>query len=117
VRRHVRRARGVYAQRREVLAAALRATFGDEVTFVLPPGGTAFWVRVAEGIDVDAWADGAIEHGVEFVPARRFTFDGRAHPFVRLGFAQLAEDELREAVRRMHRALLKRRGRGGRARS
>jgi GntR family transcriptional regulator/MocR family aminotransferase len=46
---------------------------------------------------------------VLFHPGRRFAFDGRARPFLRLGFASLDERELREAVRRLAAALPRRR--------
>ncbi len=65
----------------------------------------ALWARAADGIDVDAWSARAMEHGVAFYPGRRFAFDGRKRPFLRLGFAALDEKELREAVRRMAAAL------------
>jgi GntR family transcriptional regulator / MocR family aminotransferase len=65
----------------------------------------ALWARTAPGIDVDAWAERALAGGVAFYPGRRFAFDGRRRPFVRLGFAAIDERELREAVRRMAAAL------------
>jgi GntR family transcriptional regulator/MocR family aminotransferase len=103
--RHVRRMRRVYEARRNALAEALRARLGDALSFELPAGGMAFWARVADGIDVDTWAERALAEGVAFYPGKRFAFDGRRRPFARLGFAALDEDELREAVRRMASAL------------
>ena len=65
----------------------------------------ALWARVAPEHDADAWAARAGEHGVAFATAKRFAFDARRRPFIRLGFAALNERELREAVRRMVAAL------------
>lgn len=104
VQRHARRMRSVYASRRDALAEALTRHLGDAVTFDLPPGGMAFWVKVAPGIDVEAWSDRARPR-VHFSTARRFTFDGRPRSFLRLGFASLTEPEIAEAVKRMKRAL------------
>ena len=61
----------------------------------------ALWVRVRMRVDVDAWARRALDRGVSFYTGRRYAFDGRPRPFVRLGFAWLDERELAEAVRRM----------------
>ena len=65
----------------------------------------ALWARVDPRLDVDAWAERALAKGVAIYPGRRFAFDGRSRPYVRLGFASLNERELREAVRRMASAM------------
>jgi GntR family transcriptional regulator/MocR family aminotransferase len=103
VQRHARRARRAYKARRDLLAARLRAEL-PQLTFTTPPGGIALWVR-ADGVDVDAWAERALAAGVVFQTGRRFAFDGRSRPYVRLGFAACDEKDLREAVRRMTNAL------------
>jgi len=105
VQRHARRARRIYAARRDALAEALRRELGAAISFVPPAGGMALWARVDGDVDVDAWAERALARGVAFYPGRRFAFDGRRRPFARLGFAALSEDELGEAVRRMAAAL------------
>lgn len=103
--RHVWRTRRVYAARREVLAGALRTELGSALSFVQPPGGIAYWCRVAPGIDADRWAERALARGVAVQEGRRFSFDGDPRPFLRLGFGRLDERELREAVRRLAAAL------------
>jgi GntR family transcriptional regulator/MocR family aminotransferase len=105
VQRHARKARRAYESRRDAMAAALTRELGDALSFTPPVGGMALWARAAPDIDVDAWAERALGQRVAFATARRFAFDGRRRPFVRLGFASLAERELREAVRRMAAAL------------
>jgi GntR family transcriptional regulator/MocR family aminotransferase len=105
LQRHTSRARRVYLARRDTLAAALAEHLGDALSFTLPAGGIALWARAAAGIDVDAWAARARDAGVGFRTAREFTFDGHRAPFMRLGFASLDENELREAVQRMVGAL------------
>jgi GntR family transcriptional regulator/MocR family aminotransferase len=105
VQRHARRARRVYEARRDFLVGAFRRQLADVVTFDIPPGGMALWTQVARDVDVDAWADRALERDVVFLPGQRFTFDGRRIPHARFGFAALTERELAEAVRRLVRAL------------
>ncbi len=106
VERHIRRSRRAYESRRGVLVEALLGTFGGRLSFPVPAGGTALWVRTDPGIDVAAWAKRAREKGVSIQPGQEFAFDGRARPHLRLGFAQLDEKELLEAVRRMASALV-----------
>ncbi|HVI75874.1 MAG TPA: PLP-dependent aminotransferase family protein [Anaeromyxobacteraceae bacterium] len=113
IQRHARRARRVYARRRDSFMAALRRTFGESVSFSSPPGGMALWVRVMEPrVDAEEWAARALELGVLFHPGRRYAFDGARHPFVRLAFTALSEPELAEAVRRLARAFDDCRARG-----
>ena len=101
VARHVRRARRVYHARRDAMAAALRRRLGEALSFDVPAGGLALWARAARGIDVDAWAARAKAAGVLVTPGRHYDFDGRSRPFLRIGYARLAEAELDEAVRRL----------------
>lgn len=101
IQRHIRRAKRIYEARRAALAALLEARFGDALSFRLPGGGTAIWARVARDLSADAWADGAARAGLVLQPARQFAFDGKSRPFLRLGFAQHDEREVKEAIRRM----------------
>ena len=105
IQRNIRRARREYRDRRDILVAALREQLGDHVTFDVPAGGIALWVKARAGIDVDAWARAAKDRGAVIVTAAAYTLDGRAQPFIRLGFASLNGKELQEGVRRMAAAL------------
>ncbi len=104
VARHTRKMRRLYQERRDALAAAL-GTHLPELVFDVPKGGLAVWARAtstrAKAVDVDAWAARAEARGVIVHTARRFTFDGRAEPRLRLGFAPLDPPKLREAVIRL----------------
>jgi GntR family transcriptional regulator / MocR family aminotransferase len=103
--RHVWRTRRTYGARRDALAAALAAELAGALTFSLPRGGMALWCRTARGIDADRWCAATLERGVAVQVGRTFAFDGRARPFLRLGFGRHDERELREAVRRLAAAL------------
>lgn len=101
VQRHARKVRRIYEARRDALAEALREHLGQALTFDMPAGGIALWARVAEGIDVEAWAARAEAERVMFYTGRRYAFDGRKRPYLRLAFAAVNERELREGVRKM----------------
>ena len=104
--RHLRRVRRHYAERQEALLAALEAELGESVSFRRPPGGMALWVRDRQksGPATEAWAARALDAGVLVHPARRFDFENRALPYLRLGFAALTPEEIRRAVRTLARA-------------
>jgi GntR family transcriptional regulator/MocR family aminotransferase len=105
IQRHIRRVRREYRERRDTLVGALRDQLGDQITFDVPAGGIALWVKARKGLDVDAWARAARDKGAVIVTAAAYTLDGRPQPFVRLGFASLNGKELQEGVRRMAAAL------------
>ncbi len=99
--RHSLRARRVFHARRDLLASLLRTHLGGALTFDVPRGGLALWARVDDGIDVEAWAKRSLAKGVRFFTGRQYQPNGRALPFVRLGFGHLDEAELRTAVKRI----------------
>jgi GntR family transcriptional regulator/MocR family aminotransferase len=105
VQRHARRARRIYQMRRDSAVKHLRAQLGDAVSFTVPPGGISIWTAVAPEIDVDGWAERAARRGLIMQTARKYSFDGQPRPFFRLGFAALTEEEMRDALRELGRAL------------
>lgn len=105
VQRHARRMRRVYQTRRDALVQALRSRLGDVLAFDVPPGGLALWAAVSRDVDVEGWAERALEKGAHFRSPRAFAFDGRSRQFLRASYAALDEQELDEVARRMKAAL------------
>jgi GntR family transcriptional regulator/MocR family aminotransferase len=104
--RHVRRARREYQTRRDALVSELQSQLGGALEFREPSGGMALWAKLtAPGVSSDSWAARALERKVLVHPGRRFRFDGREVPYLRLGFAPLTPEEIREAVTRLAHAL------------
>lgn len=98
VERHGRKMRRVYQARRDALSSALTRHVGERLVFQPPRGGMALWAH-APGTDVEKLRERAEQRGVTITTASRYAFDGRARPFVRLGFAALTEAELERAAR------------------
>src|SRR5258708_39780771 len=107
IQRHIRRMRREYRARRDVLVAALREHLDDYLTFTVPAGGIALWVKGRGELDVDAWARAPRGHGAMIVTASAFALGGRSRPDVRLEFASLTARELQEGVRRLRAAVLR----------
>ena len=105
VQRHVLRMRHVYHARRDALVTALRRELAGALEVDAPAGGMALWARVADGIDLDAWAAAGLAHGVAFRGGQFYDLQGAALRFTRLSFTFQSEPELAEAARRMARAL------------
>lgn len=96
LRRHARKARQVYAGRREGFARELRRVLGDRVDFRIPDGGLAFWLRFRG--DMDRVEERAAAAGLHFPPSRSFMASADAPRGLRVGFASLDDDEARIAI-------------------
>lgn len=101
VQRHVRKCRQLYQNRRDALVEALSSHFGSEIRFDVPAGGMGLWIETCPEVDADVWAQRALEHGVAFNSGKRYAFSGKGLPHARLGFANLSEQEIEAAVKRM----------------
>jgi len=101
IQRHIRRVRREYRARRDTLVQELNERLGNIVTFDVPAGGIALWVRANDVLNIDKWASTARQRGAIVVTAAAFTFNARPAPYMRLGFASLNNQELRDGVRRL----------------
>lgn len=103
------RVRAVYAERAAAMGDALRADLGEAIDFVQPQGGLFVWARltgaggkVADGGEL---ARRAIEQGVAFVPGAPFYARDPDPTTLRLSFATVGVDRIREGVARLAKAL------------
>lgn len=103
VRRHTLRMRRVYRAQRDALAAALSLHLGERLTFDLPSGGMAIWAHAA-GVDTNAWAARAVEHGVLVQSTGHFAFGRRKARHLRIGYAALDEGRLQQAAKALAKA-------------
>lgn len=100
VERHARRVRRIYRERRDVLAHELTRKLGDRVSFEVPSGGMAVWLRV-HGTEPEGWVERASARGVLFRAGRVYALrasERASVPFVRMGFTRLDARELVRAV-------------------
>jgi 2-aminoadipate transaminase len=92
----------VYRERCAALAAALQADLGDRFVTSEPDGGMFVWGRFVDDVDTQALLWRAVDNGVAFVPGRAFSVSGDTQAnAMRLSFATVDPDQLREGVRRV----------------
>ncbi|MEW5887240.1 MAG: PLP-dependent aminotransferase family protein [Pseudomonadota bacterium] len=103
------RVRAVYAERAQALGAALRRELGAAIDFVPPQGGLFIWARLTGAggacADGQALAQRAVQQGVAFVPGRPFYACDPDPATLRLSFATVDVERIREGVARLARAL------------
>jgi GntR family transcriptional regulator / MocR family aminotransferase len=103
--RHVRRMRGVYAERLSVLLESARQLLDGalDVSDIEAGLQTAGWLR--RGIAAAAVATKAAERGVEVIPLSRYTRRAETRQGLLLGFAAVDAREIRRGVRELARVL------------
>ena len=104
LKKHLRRVSKEYRARRETLQDCLQAAFCDRIQVREPEGGLALWVRFDDTIDVDQTVNAALDHGLVVRSGRQFSPMDQAENALRLGFASLNQQEIREATLRLAKA-------------
>jgi GntR family transcriptional regulator/MocR family aminotransferase len=101
-RRHLRRLRKAFLERREALMDALRHSLGDRVAFHEGHGGMALWLTGAgdwkDSIKFDLWVLACAQKGFKLRQGKWFTLDGRSLSATRFGFTAYRPEEIQEAV-------------------
>jgi 2-aminoadipate transaminase len=98
------RIRTAYRSRRQALARALRSCFGSSLAFDEPDGGMFIWARFRDATDTRALLAHALQHRVAFVPGDAFHARDPDMQTMRLNFSHATEEQLEEAVKRLHAA-------------
>jgi len=80
---------------------ALAEHFPPEATYTRPEGGLFIWATLPEYIDTTDLLALALSHNVAFVPGRAAYLDGRGGNSMRLNFSGVADDDIREGIRRI----------------
>ncbi|HLB22046.1 MAG TPA: PLP-dependent aminotransferase family protein, partial [Solirubrobacteraceae bacterium] len=93
----------LYRRRRDVMLTALDEHFGEHASWTKPQGGLFVWATLDERIDTtDLLAQARESEGVAFVPGRAAYVDGqRGASSMRLNFAGVCDDDIREGIRRI----------------
>ena len=101
--------REVYAGRARTMGECLKQELGDAISFTQPGGGLFFWARLTGAggklKDANELAKRAIDKGVAFVPGAPFFATNPDLSTLRLSFATVGEDKIREGVARLKQAL------------
>jgi 2-aminoadipate transaminase len=100
---YVRRLRDLYRARRDTMLEALEEHLGERASWTTPAGGLFVWATLD---NVDTTDLLARSEGVAFVPGRAAYVDGRSgSSSMRLNFAGVPAEDIREGVRRIGQAM------------
>ncbi len=97
---YVERLRLLYRRRRDVMLQSLEEHFGGRASWTRPQGGLFIWATLDGNVDTTDLL--ARAEGVAFVPGRAAYMDGRrGSSSMRLNFAGVPDDDIREGIRRI----------------
>jgi 2-aminoadipate transaminase len=99
---HLESLKELYRVRRDAMLEALGEHFGPAASWTRPQGGLFIWATLPDYIDTTDLLARALEsEGVAFVPGRAAYLDGRGASSMRLNFAGVPEEQIREGIRRI----------------
>ncbi len=99
---HLESLKELYKIRRDAMLGALDEHFGAAASWTKPGGGLFIWATLPDYIDTTDLLARALEsEGVAFVPGRAAYLDGRGASSMRLNFAGVPEEDIREGIRRI----------------
>jgi 2-aminoadipate transaminase len=99
---HLESLKELYRVRRDAMLEALGEHFGPTASWTRPQGGLFIWATLPDYIDTTDLLARALEsEGVAFVPGRAAYLDGRGASSMRLNFAGVPEEQIREGIRRI----------------
>jgi len=108
ISRHLKKANKIYHERRDVLCRLLQEQLGDKISFKIPDGGFAIWMKYNNGLLPKKVAAKAAEMGLSMSDGTDyFNDESYINTSIRLGFASLNLKELEDGVGILARAVEK----------
>jgi len=96
----------IYRRRRDTMVEALRHHFPAQASWTEPLGGMFIWATLPDYIDTGDLLAKALREDVAFVPGQAaYVDEGRGRNSMRLNFSGVGEDEIREGIRRIGKAI------------
>lgn len=99
IQRHSNKALKTYKNRRDLFCAELQESLGDKLTFKKPEGGMAVWAALDKSLSWNRIREQAkikrlyLENPLKYDPMQQ------GHNGIRMGFASLNEEEIKEAIK------------------
>jgi GntR family transcriptional regulator/MocR family aminotransferase len=104
IKKHILRTQKIYEARRDYLSNLLRQELGDYVSFELADSGLAFWLRLDVSININEFIKEAEFQKVRIQMGRLFSHQENPVLGIRMGFANLNNEEVTQGVNRLKNA-------------
>lgn len=108
ITRHLKKANKLYHERRDLLCNLLTQQMGEHISFKIPDGGFAIWMKYLNGVKPKDVAEKAAGMGLAVSSGKDYYYDRtREHHHIRLGFASMNLREMEQATEILARAVKK----------
>jgi GntR family transcriptional regulator / MocR family aminotransferase len=98
IERHLKKAKKVYHERRDLLCKLLVDKLDNRLQFTAPSGGLALWLRFPDHLPLPEIAEKALGLGLRLSPGAHYHYPGKSENALRFGFASLNDRELANVV-------------------
>ena len=98
---HLVATRKVYAEQCATMLQALTEHFPRGATWTQPTGGMFIWATLPDGLDAAVMLDAALDANVGYVPGGPFFAEAPRPNTMRLSFATVAPEKMREGIARL----------------
>jgi 2-aminoadipate transaminase len=88
----------IYRDKRDAMLEALEEHLSGLATWSRPRGGLFIWVRLPAELDATQLLDKAQAAGVTYLPGINFSPEGKGANYLRLSFAYLTPEKIRQGV-------------------
>ena len=95
IRNHLRKSLRIYKTRRDACVSILRSEFSDFISFDVPNGGLAIWIKFAQGLSLSNVSKEALKRGLHISDGSGYLGCSNA---TRMGFASIDEKELNQSA-------------------
>ena len=97
----IQRIRDTYLERCNAMCEAIAEYLPADVRYTKPEGGLFLWVTIPGDIDTVELLKEAVQHKVAFVPGSPFFVEGSGRNTLRLSFASVPPETIREGIKRL----------------
>jgi GntR family transcriptional regulator/MocR family aminotransferase len=106
IRRHLKKIRRVYKDRRDTACNLLQHKLGDHVSFKTPDGGMSLWIKF-NGVSTQAVAQAAALNGLFICDGKKHNTADKDFNSICIGFASMNNNELEQALTLLARSVAK----------
>ncbi|MCS4238458.1 GntR family transcriptional regulator/MocR family aminotransferase [Myroides gitamensis] len=99
IKKHIKKATSLYKEKRDFTRQLIQKYLGDRVTFNLPDGGLAFWIKPLYPLDYSLFIQRLAAKGVQLVNPNDYYAPSTTADGLRLSFGTLSTLELERGVR------------------
>ena len=96
---YIVRLRTVYRQRKDLMVAAIKEFFPDDMEWTEPLGGFYIWMKLPAGVDAVSVLKASMEKGAIFVIGRTFDPEGVDNSHIRLAYSNASEATMEKGIR------------------